>query len=108
MHVHDELVAQRVGPLLRHRRRGGLGAADLEHGAERVVHRDEGRGHAGRGLEELAPVEALLLAELVAHVEQPRLDLLLLRALRRGQILVAGDDRVGIGVVCGSISAGIN
>ena len=67
VHVHDELVFERVGALLRHRRRRGLGAARVENCAERVVQRDEARRHAGRALEELPSAEALLAAELVCH-----------------------------------------
>ena len=81
-----------VGALLCHGGRRGLGAAHIEERAEGVVHRHEGGGHAGGRLEEFAAAQALLLAELVAHVEQARFDLLLLFALRRRDVFVAGDD----------------
>jgi len=57
-----------------------------------LVHRHEGGGHAGRGLEEFPAVQALLAAELVGHREQARLDLALSFVLRVGIELVAGDD----------------
>ena len=101
MHVHDELVFERVCALLRHRRRRRFRLARVEDRAEGVVHGHEGGRHAGRGLKELAAIQALLLAELVAHVEQAGLDLLLLFALRRWNVFVAGNDlgrdRRGVG-----------
>ena len=92
VHVHDELVFERVGALLRHGRRRGLRPVDAEDRAEGVVHGDEGCRHAGGALKEGAAGEALLLAELVAHIEQARLHLALLLALGRRDVLVAGDD----------------
>ena len=92
VHVHDELVLERVGALLRHRRRRGFGLAHVEQRPVDLVHRDERRGHAGRGLEEPAAVETLLAAEIVGHRQQPRLDLALPFVLRVGIELVAGDD----------------
>ena len=83
-------------------------AAHVEQRAEGLVHRDEGRRHAGRGLEELAAVEALLAAEFVGHGEQPRLDLLLLFALRGGVYSSLDTIWVGIGVLMRSISAGMS
>ena len=66
--------------------------AHLEQRAVDLVHRDERRGHAGGGLEELAAVQPLLAAELVGHGEQARLDLALPLVLRVGIEFVAGDD----------------
>jgi hypothetical protein len=61
-------------------------------GTINLVHRDEGSRHAGGGLEEAAPVQTLLAAEIVGHVEQPRLDFALPFVLRIGIEFVAGDD----------------
>jgi hypothetical protein len=66
-----------------------FGAARVEHGAERVVERHETGGHAGSGLEKLAAGEPLLSPKLVAHGEEPGLDLLLLLALWRERVFVA-------------------
>ena len=92
MHVHDELVLERAGALLRHRRRGGFRAAHLEQRPVDLVHRHERGGHAGGGLEESAAVQALLAAEIVGHREQALLDLALPFVLRVGIEFVAGDD----------------
>ena len=73
----------------------GVAASALRHLEQRpidLVHRHEGGGHAGRGLEEPAAVQALLAAEIVGHREQPRLDLALPFVLRVGIEFVAGDD----------------
>ena len=95
VHVHDELVFERIGALLRHGGRRGFRFAHVEDRAEGVVHRHEGRRHAARGLKELAAIQALLAADLVAHFEQTGLDLLLLFALRCGNVFVVGDDLRG-------------
>ena len=92
MHVHDELVLERVGALLGHRGRGGFRARDIEQRPVYFVHGDERRGHAGGALEKPATVEALLAAEIVGHREQPCLDLALPLVLRVGIEFVAGDD----------------
>ncbi len=60
VHVHDELVGEGPGALVRHVRRRGLGAAHAEVRAVDVVHRGERRRHAGSGLEEFAPAHALV------------------------------------------------
>ncbi len=92
VHVHDELVFQRGCALVGHRRGRGFRAAHLEQRTIDLVHRHEGGGHAGRGLEEFPAVEALLAAELVGHREQALLDLALPLVLRVGIEFVAGDD----------------
>ena len=74
------------------RRRLRLGAAHAEERAVDLVHGDEGRRHAGGGLEEAAARQALRLAELVAERVHARLDLLLLLGLRRRHEFVARDD----------------
>ena len=92
VHVHDELVLERVGALLGHRGRRGFRLGDIEQRPVDLVHRDEGRGHAGGGLEEPAAVQALLAAEIVGHRQQPGLDLALPFVLRVGIEFVAGHD----------------
>ena len=72
--------------------RGGFRLGDIEQRPIDLVHRDEGCGHAGGGLEEAAAVQPLLAAEIVGHGEQPRLDLALPFVLRVGIEFVAGDD----------------
>ena len=92
VHVHDELVLQRVGALLGHRRRRRFRLRHLEQRPINLVHRHERGGHAGRGLEEAAAVQALLAAEIVSHGKQPRFDLALPFILWIGIEFVAGDD----------------
>jgi hypothetical protein len=92
MHVHDELVFQRAGALLRHRRRGGFRLRHVKQRPIDFVHRDERCGHAGRGLEKPAAIETLLSAEIVGHRQQPRFDLALPFVLRVGIEFVARDD----------------
>ena len=89
MHVHDELVFERAGAFLRHRGRGCFGPGDIEQRSIDLVHRHEGCGHAGGGLEEPAAVQPLFAAEIVGHGEQPRFDLALLFVLRVGIEFVA-------------------
>ena len=67
VHVHDELVLERGGALLGHGGGRGFRLAHVEDRAINLVHRNERRGHAGGGLEEAAPVEALLAPEIVGH-----------------------------------------
>ncbi len=90
VHVHDELVFERIGALLRHRRGRGLGLAHFEDRSVDLVHRHEARRHAGGGLEKFAAAQALMLAQLVAHGEEARFHFLLLLILRRRIELVAG------------------
>ena len=92
MHVHDELVLERVGALLGHGRGGGLRLGYVEQRPINLIHRHERRGHPGRALEEPAAVETLLAAQIIRHGEQPGLDLALPLVLRIGIKLVAGDD----------------
>ena len=92
VHVHDELVLERVDALLGHGRGGGLCLAYLEQRPVNLVHRHERRGHAGRALEESAAVETLLAAEIIRHGQQASLDLALPLVLRIGIKLVAGDN----------------
>jgi hypothetical protein len=92
VHVHDELVFERIGALLRHRRRRGFGRCYVEQRPVNLVHRHKGRGHAGRGLEKPPAIEPLLAAEIVGHCQQPRLDFALPLVLRIGVKFVAGDD----------------
>ncbi len=92
MHVHDELVLERVGALLGHGGGRRLRPAHLEQRTVDLVHRHERGGHAGRALEESAAVDTLLAGELVGHREQASLDLLLPLVLRVRVELVAGDD----------------
>ena len=92
VHVHDELVFQRIRPLLCHGRRRCFRLVDIEDRAERVVHGDEGGRHAGGALKEGAAAQALFLAELIAHVEQARFHLPLLFALGCRDVFVARDD----------------
>ena len=92
VHVHDELVLERIGALLGHRRSGGFRWRDIEQRPINFVHRHKGRGHAGSGLEKPATVEALLAAEIVGHREQPGLDFALPLVLRIGIEFIAGHD----------------
>jgi hypothetical protein len=92
VHVHDELAGEPLRPLVGHVRALGLGAAHAEDRPVDVVHRDERRGHAGGRLEEASAAHALVLRQLVAQLLDARLDLLLLRGLRRGRELVARDE----------------
>ena len=92
MHVHDELVFQRSGALFSHRRCCRFRFGHVEQRSIDFVHRYEGSGHAGRGLEEFPAVQALLAAELVGHRKQSRLDLALPFVLRVGIEFIAGDD----------------
>ncbi len=92
VHVHDELVFERIRALLRHRRRRRLGAAHVEEAAEGLVQGHVGGGHAGRGLEELPSRKPLLLRELLTDIEQARLELALLLGLREGKVFVARYD----------------
>ena len=55
--VEDELVGELRGPLVGHLRVRRLGVAHAEDRAVHRVHREEGRGHAGAGCEELAPAD---------------------------------------------------
>ena len=82
VHVHDKLVFQRTGALLRHRGRSGFGLGHVEQRAIDFVHRDERCGHSGSGLKEAAAIEALFAAEIVGHRQQPRFDLALPFVLR--------------------------
>ena len=95
MHVHDELASQTLGALVGHIWAGRFRRADTEDGAVDVVHRHEGRRHAGRGLEERAATEPLVLGEPGAKLLDARLDLLLLLGLGWGGELVAGDELGG-------------
>jgi hypothetical protein len=92
VHVHDELVFEPVGALLRHRRSGRFGLRHAEQRPVDLVHGEERGRHPGRGLEEPPAVEALLAAEVVGHRQQTLLDLALLGVLRIGIILVARHD----------------
>ena len=67
VHVHDELVLERIGALLGHVGGCRLGLAHIEQRAVDLIHRHERGRHAGRGLEELAAVEPLLRAEIIRH-----------------------------------------
>ncbi|MNC85089.1 hypothetical protein D3C83_06660 [compost metagenome] len=89
MHVHDELLLQRLRALVGHLRRRRFRAAHRVERAVGVVHRDERRGHAGRALEERAAGDALLARELGAKLLHARLELALLLGLRTGHVLVA-------------------
>jgi len=70
----------------------GFRGRRIEQRAVNLVHRDKGRGHAGRTLEEFSAAQALLAAEIVGHRQQPGLDLALPLVLRIGIELVAGHD----------------
>ena len=68
MHVHDELLGERLGALVGHLRRGRFGAT---HRIERpigVVHGDKGRRHPCRSREEGAPAHALLRAPVLRRI----------------------------------------
>ena len=92
VHVHDELVFQPVGARLGEIDALRLGRRGAVERAIDLVHGDEGRRHAGGGLEEAAAGQACSCAELVAEPLHARLDLLLLPVCGIGQELVARDD----------------
>ena len=89
MHVHDELFRERLGTLISHLRRGRFGAAHIIERPIGVVHRHKGRGHARRSLEEGTPAHALLVRQRCAILLHARLELPLLRGLRRRHEFVA-------------------
>ena len=80
MHVHDELIGQRLGALAGHLRNRRLGPARVIKAAVGFVHRDECRRHACGGLEEGAPRHALPARQLAAEFLDARLELALLFA----------------------------
>ena len=92
VHVHDELVLERVRSLLGHRRRRCFRLGHLEQRSIDLVHGDKGCGHASRSLEKSATIQALLAAEVVGHGQHPRLGLALPLVLRIGIKFVAGNN----------------
>src|SRR5204863_3819744 len=95
LYVDDELSGQRAGALRRHTGLLGLGAGDLEDGAEDVVHGEEGRGHAGAAGQERPAAQAVARTEVVRQLRDARLDALLLARLRQGVVLTVRDDLGG-------------
>ncbi len=89
MHVHDELIGQRLGALTRHLRDRRLGPARVIERAVGFVHGDKSRGHAGGGLEKSAAGHALFARQLAAEFFDARLELALLFGLRRGHEFIA-------------------
>ena len=83
VHVHDELVLQPIGTRLGEVDAFRLGRRGAVERAVDLVHGDEGRRHAGRGLEEAPARQAVLAAVLVGQRIHARLDLLLPLGLRR-------------------------
>lgn len=88
MHIHDELVLQRIGAGGGHFRRGCFRRSRGKQVAVGLVHRDECRRHAGSGLEEAAAADAMFPCQFIAHGKQARFEFALLGILRGGEILI--------------------
>ena len=95
LHVKNKLLPQRFSALVGHRGVGGFRLRHVEHVSVNTVHGQESGRHARTGLEELAAIHTLLGAVGVGQFLDARLDLLLLRILRRRVEFAVGDDLRG-------------
>ena len=81
--VEDELMRQGCGTRVGRLRLLGFRRIHLEQRAEHVIHREECRGHAATGEQELAPVHAQPASGCFGKSLQPTFDLALVRGLRQ-------------------------
>ena len=89
--VEDELAGQLAAAVVGHLHVARLGLRHIEHGPEHLVHREEGRGHAGVRGEEGAAVHAVAPRLDIAHLLDEGLDPALVVGLRERVVLAVRD-----------------